>query len=163
MIRFKQLDPYGCGLYSVAHALNLKEDFVTKERIEASKKGNNIGQLSRWMQQHGLDYYLNPIWYDSFMKETSLSEDLKGMKVTANGDESLLACPLIIDVNVSKLGLGHMIGAHLDINGNLHVYDSLKEDVLFTSMSEVENHYHLVFGVYAFYDVESGALVTINS
>jgi hypothetical protein len=40
----KQKQPYGCGLYAVANACNLK-NFITEERLEASKKGNVIGQL----------------------------------------------------------------------------------------------------------------------
>jgi len=44
MMKHKQKQPYGCGLYAVANACNL-DNFITDERLEKSKNGNVIGQL----------------------------------------------------------------------------------------------------------------------
>lgn len=42
MMKHKQKQPYGCGLYAVANACNL-DNFITPERLEKSKSGNVIG------------------------------------------------------------------------------------------------------------------------
>ena len=49
-MKHKQKQPYGCGLYAVANACDL-DNFITDERLEKSKNGNVIGQLSKWMQE----------------------------------------------------------------------------------------------------------------
>ena len=36
MMKHKQKQPYGCGLYAVANACNL-DNFITDERLEKSK------------------------------------------------------------------------------------------------------------------------------
>lgn len=56
-IKYKQNQPYGCGLYAVANACNL-DNFITEERLEKSKTGNVIGQLSKWMQDDGHPFIL---------------------------------------------------------------------------------------------------------
>ncbi len=40
-IKYKQNQPYGCGLCAVANACNL-DNFITEERLEKSKTGNVI-------------------------------------------------------------------------------------------------------------------------
>jgi len=39
------------------NACNL-DNFITEDRLEKSKTGNNIGQLSAWMQEDGNPDYI---------------------------------------------------------------------------------------------------------
>jgi hypothetical protein len=42
MMKHKQKQPWGCGLYAVANTCNL-DNFITEERLEKSKTGIVIG------------------------------------------------------------------------------------------------------------------------
>ena len=53
-MKYKQDNPWGCGMYAVANACKL-DNFVTDSRLQESKEhGNRIGQLSKWL--FSLDY-----------------------------------------------------------------------------------------------------------
>ena len=46
-------------------------------------------------------------------------------------------------------------------NGTLFLYDSNKEYVIETTLKEVNNLYHEVYGLYLFLDIDSGAYAFI--
>jgi len=148
---YKQKDGYGCGLYAVANACNLPESFITPERLEASRiPGSTNGGLSKLMQEDGFDFYMQPLFYDPNTK--SLPETQT--KYSVAGD--VIAMPLVLCVTLSEGGLSHMIGAHLDKSGILHVYDSLKNEPFETTLDLIDLYYHSVFGIYSFCDIKNG-------
>lgn len=152
----KQKNPYGCGLYAVANACNL-DNFATDDRVEASKShGSSNGMLSKYLLEDGTGFYMQPLFYDAYADK--LPKDQTEYKVT--GD--VLAFPLVLCCKLSENGLWHMIGAHLDRLGMLYVYDSLRDDVFETTLPEVHNYYHSVFGLYAFCDLNTGEYAFIK-
>jgi len=153
---YKQKNSYGCGMYAVANACNLKT-FVTPERLEISKGvGNLTGMLDRWMQSDGLTFYMQALYYDA--KSDKIPSSYTEFSISGE----ILAMPLVFCVLLSEKGLSHMIGCHLDKLGSLYVYDSLKKDVFETTIIGLNDHYHSVFGMYGFCDIHTGEYAFIS-
>ena len=154
-MKHKQKQPYGCGLYAVANACNL-DNFITEERLQKSKKGNVIGQLSRWMQEDGMDFYIDTLYYDHVGKklpETALNYVPIG--------DNIIFLPILINVRYSENGINHLIGGKIAKNGTLYLYDSLKENMIETTLREVNEMYHHVYGLFLFMGIEDGSYVFI--
>lgn len=144
----KQSQAFGCGMYAVANALNL-DNFATPERLELSKGGNRIGQLSKWLQEDGLDLYVEVFWYHHHGKK--LPADFFNYNVT-----DAAAMPLLFNVRFSDEGKNHLIAAKLMANGTLLIQDSLQSEPIWTTMSEVNNLYHTVYGIFCFANCSTG-------
>ncbi len=154
-MKHKQKQPYGCGLYAVANACNL-DNFITDERLEKSKKGNVIGQLSRWMQDDGMDFYIDVLYYNHTGKKMPLS----ALNYVPKG-EDVNFLPILINVRFSENGLNHLIGGKIAKDGTLYLYDSLKEEMIETTLKKVNKMYHHVYGLFIFMSVEDGSYVFI--
>lgn len=151
----KQKQDYGCGLYAVANACNLN-NFITEERLEISKKGNLTGQLSKWMQEDGLPYYIDVLYYNH--QGGKLPESAMGYTPSGEGINFL---PVLLNVRFSDEGKNHLIGGKVSKEGVLYLYDSLKEEMIETTLSEANNMYHHVYGLFLFMSVETGDYVFI--
>jgi hypothetical protein len=154
-MRYKQKEPWGCGLYAVANACNLN-NFVTEERLEKSKEGNRLGQLSKWLQEDGLDIYIDVLYYNHEGKKlprTALQYRPQG--------EGIHYLPILLNVRFSDEGLNHLVGGKLDKNGILYLYDSLKDKEIVTTLRKVNRMYHHVYGLYVFVGTETGDYVFI--
>lgn len=147
----KQSNGYGCGMYAVANALAL-DNYATEARLEESReKGNVIGQLSRWLQQDGHDATIDVFWYDHYGKK--LPETYFKFKVS-----ECRAALFMFNVTLTEKGKRHMIAAHLMSNGNLIVCDSLRSEPFTTTIAEINNHYHTVFGFFCFMNLKGDYL-----
>lgn len=73
----------------------------------------------------------------------------------------VLALPVLLNVRYSEDGLNHLIGGHLTKAKVLHLYDSLKEDIVITTLSEVNDMYHSVYGLYNFEHLDGDGMVFI--
>lgn len=155
MMKYKQNKPYGCGLYAVANACNL-DNFITEERLEASKKGNVIGQLSKWMQEDGHPFYIDTLYYNHLGKKLPAS----ACDYVPRG-EGIHFLPVLINVRYSEQGKNHLIGGKIGTNGTLYLYDSLKEEMIETTLKKVNKMYHHVYGLFIFMGVEDGRYVFI--
>ncbi len=151
----KQLQPYGCGLYAVANACNLP-DFITDERLEKSKVGNTIGQLSRWLQDDGKPFFIEVLYYNHVGKKLPKS----ALEYKPSG-EGITFLPVLINVRYSDGGKNHLIGGKIDKEGKLYLYDSLKESMTESSLKEVNKNYHNVYGLFILSGIEDGSYVFI--
>lgn len=148
-ILHKQKQPWGCGMYSVAHALNLPS-FVTDERLADSKEfGNTNGQLNDWLKQDGKDFYIEPIYYNAYAKRLPF-DVCKTHIVDTAPDSKILALPVMINVRYGPNSLNHLIGAQIDRQGLIHVHDSLTDEVKVTVISKLNRFYHEVYGLWCF-------------
>jgi hypothetical protein len=155
MMKHKQKQPYGCGLYAVANACNL-DNFITDERLEKSKNGNVIGQLSKWMQDDGHQFYIDSLYYNHAGKKLPTSAlDYKPV------GEGLDFLPVLINIQYSEEGKRHLVGGKIDKDKNLYLYDSLAEEMEVTTLGKVNRKYHRVFGLFLFMCVETGDYVFI--
>tara|TARA_Y100000034_G_scaffold29728_1_gene36189 strand:+ start:60287 stop:60769 length:483 start_codon:yes stop_codon:yes gene_type:complete len=145
----KQNNAYGCGLYAVANALDLPE-LVTPERLEASKDGNTIGQLSRWLQDSGHDYYIEVLYYDDTVDRLP-DNHTKYRPYFEDGSEAIL--PILLRVQFSEEGKGHLIAGNIYPDGKLLIYDSLEDEIEETTLEKINDRYPLVFGLYVFRDL----------
>lgn len=153
-MRYKQTKPYACGLYSVANACNL-DNFVTDERLALSKEfGNTIGQLSRWMQDDNLPYAIDALFYDHV--GTKLPDSALEYKPSGEGINFM---PVLINVRFSKDGLNHLVGGKISKDGTLFLYDSLKDNVVVTTLKEVNDMYFNVYGLFILMHVIEGNYV----
>jgi len=150
----KQKQGYGCGLYAVSNALNL-DNFITDDRLEKSKRGNVLGQLSKWMQYDGNPFCIDSLYYNHEGKR--LPNSALHYKPI---DNPLL--PVLINVQFSDNGKRHLIGGKIDRENNLYLYDSLKEEPEKTTLSKVNKQYYRVFGLFIFMSVETGDYVFIK-
>lgn len=149
---YKQLQPYGCGLFAVANALNLGDDFVTEERFAASKgNGNLTGMLDRWLQESGKPFYMQPIFYDT----TATKLPKHHVEYKPSG-EKVVALPMVLCVRLSDEGLWHMVGVNVYPNGTAMLYDSLKSEPIQSTLAEINEMYESVFGLFVFCSVETG-------
>jgi hypothetical protein len=150
----KQKQGYGCGLYAVANACNLK-DFITDERLEKSKDGNVIGQLSKWMQDDGHPFYIDSLYYNHTGKR--LPNSALGYK--PEGDVNFL--PILLNVRYSEGGKRHLIGGKIGKDGTLYLYDSLAEDMVETTLRKANRMYAEVYGLFLFMGIDNGDYVFI--
>ena len=63
-MHLRQKENYGCGVYSIANALQC-EDFVTNEKLELSINGNNVGQLGAWLYEYRIQCFLSCVIYNN--------------------------------------------------------------------------------------------------
>ena len=63
ILKYKQTEKFGCGLYAIANLFHL-DNYITDERLEISKKGLVIGQLSKWLQDDGNNFYVDNWYYN---------------------------------------------------------------------------------------------------
>ena len=152
---FKQKQGYGCGLYAVANACNLN-NFITPERLEASKTGNVIGQLSKWMQDDGHPFYIDTLYYNHTGKRMPAS----ALHYVPMG-EDVNFLPVLINVTYSENGKRHLLGGKIDKSGKLYLYDSLADEIEETTLAKVNRKYHTVFGLFLFMGVDDGSYVFI--
>ncbi len=161
----KQTTPSGCGLYAVANALNMP-DFITTERLEESKKGNNIGQLSRWLDEDawlydGFQYYIDAIYYNHFGQSLASScFRLRPKRIDPNADQLLL--PILLLVRFSENGKNHMIGGHINEAGILTLFDSLKQEPEKTTLAKVNRTYYHVYGLFIFHHYSDGSYLFLT-
>jgi len=155
MMKHKQKQGYGCGLYAVANACNLDE-FITEERLEKSKAGNVIGQLSKCMQEDGLPYYIDTLYYNHVGKKLPAS----ALCYTPNG-EGINFLPVLLNVRYSDEGKNHLVGGKISKEGVLYLYDSLKEEMIETTLAKANRMYHNVYGLFLFMSVDTGDYVFI--
>ena len=146
----KQNKPYGCGLYAVANACNLN-NFITEERLEQSKGGNVHGQLSKWMQEDGINICIDTLYYNH--KGKKLPNSALDYIPIGEGIEFL---PVLLNVRFSDDGKNHLVGGKIDKQGVLYLYDSLKENMIETTLSKVNRMYHNVYGLFIFMDADTG-------
>lgn len=151
----KQKQPYGCGLYAVANACNLK-NFVTEDRLEKSKNGNVIGQLSKWLQEDGNPIYIDALYYSHLGKK--LPNSALSYVPMGEGVEYL---PVLLNVRFSDEGKNHLVGGKIGKDGTLYLYDSLGEGMIETTLKKVNKMYHHVYGLFLFMSVEDGSYVFI--
>lgn len=152
-VKYTQKQPWGCGLYAVANVCNL-DNYITEERLGQSNtgNGNTIGQLSKWLQEDGLPYNIEALYYNQ--ESQYLPDYVINCKPSGEG---ILGLPILIAVNYSENSLNHLIGGQIDLEGKLYLFDSLKEDVVITTLQEVNDMYHSVYGVYVFVDITNGS------
>lgn len=156
LIENRQTTPYGCGMYAVANTLYLNE-FVTEERLNSSKNGNNIGQLSKWLQEDGYNIYIDVFYYNRF--ETNAPEDFFSL-VPINNDITISTKLLVLlEVKLSENSLSHLIGCEVDEFGKCIIFDSLKEESFECEFKEILDYYHTCFGIYHFSNIETSEMI----
>lgn len=153
-MKYRQNQPYGCGLYAVANALDL-DDFVTEERLEISKGGNNTGQLSRWLQQDGHPYYIDVLYWNYTAKALPHSATL----YHPVGDGAIF--PILLNVNVTNEKT-HLAAGKIDTGKILHLHDSLRPEVVQTTLRKVNKLYLRVFGLYTFNDINTSEYIVLK-
>lgn len=147
---YLQTTKHGCGLYALANALQLKEDFI-KKYLSASVSGLTIGQLNIYLFNEGLDIFMQPLYYDS-----------SGFMLPKNQNyDSEVTMPLIICVTRKESQIGHFIGAHLK-KGVLTVFDSLEHCETYTTLSDLNIEYGSVYGVFALCGLIGGEYCTFE-
>lgn len=158
-MHYKQQKNYGCGLYAIANVLQ-NDAIITHERLEASKKGNNIGQLNRWLEQSGYELWISVIQYNN-EKPIYICD----FEIDFSIDESVVWHPFFITIK-STHKKNHMLGCRYMRNGNIIVHDSLKdEEDIFDSFQDFREYYDgkiLSFEHFCNYDGLVASMVELN-
>lgn len=143
-ITFKQTNPWGCGLYSVAHALGV-ESYVTEKREQISKGGNSVPQLTKWLFDDGKDYGIDVFFYDH-MKKGKLPKDTLSIRTTE--EDSLF--PVMLQIEYSKESKSHLVGGRIDHENNIYLFDSYSDFVEIIPLPDVNEKYKYVTGMFGF-------------
>ena len=117
----KQKYGYGCGLYSVANALCMPE-FITPERLEESKPGNNFMQLNKWLLEDKCNFQIVPIYYRN---ETQFRTPK--IKPSFENCPNISCSLILITFKVKNSSKNHMIAIHYNSDYSVLVMDSCKE------------------------------------
>lgn len=150
----KQKTPYGCGMYAVANSLNL-ESFCSEERLEKSKGGNTIGQLSKWLLEDDLNINIDALFYDHH--GSKIPEHFYGYTVS-----EAEALPLLFNVRYCEDGKNHLVAGRLMKTGELLIFDSLKEEPIISTIEGINSIYHQVYGMHLFMDSTTGNYIFLN-
>ena len=116
----KQENGYGCGLYSVANALNMPE-FVTEDRLEKSRDGNNQMQLNKWLLDDGCDFQIMPMYFKNHVQ-------FRTPKLTITTTEDLCFYPALVVVALKRCPKNHMFALSIYKDFTLHVLDSCEAE-----------------------------------
>lgn len=146
-IKHRQHEPYGCGLFSVANALDL-DNYVTPERLKISKKGNNIAQLTRWLAQDGHDYGVDMFYYHYY------GDELPAEFLNFKTDDPKAVLPIMLEVQQGHNSRHHLVAGSIDHENNLTLMDSYREKAEVMPLKDINTRYYRVFGFYAFCYVE---------
>lgn len=158
-ITYKQLQPYGCGLYSLANLfVNVGDTSIfSEERLEQSKKGNTTKQLINWLNHHNLfiePYYFNSFGWDDkwFGKDNRLPG---GNFYLQSADENHFT-PILIEgrKDENKDSKYHIVSGLVNYKAEILVYDSLLVSPYWTTFDKIikgEMFYHLR-GILGFVD-----------
>lgn len=135
MKHFRQENGYGCGLYSIANALQ-DDEIITPRNIEASKKGNNLGQLNMWLWERDYGFWIGMLRYNN--NEPIEIFDLKPDFVS---NDRVLWYPFMIVIKSTE-EKNHMIGCRYMRDGKIIVHDSLSNIAIeFPDFTEFEKNY----------------------
>ena len=146
----KQSNPWGCGVYAVANALNLPS-FVTEERIAKSKDyGNSYGQLSKWLQDDGYSYFLDALYFD--LEGSKLPDNVCSYKPIG---KTVIMLPALFNVRYSDSGLNHLVAGQITPDGEMFLLDSLRDEAKAIKVSDMNDLYHVVYGMYIFLGLET--------
>lgn len=151
-MKFKQTTPYGCGMYAVANALNL-DNYVSEERLDKSKNGNSIMQLNRWLNESGINFNIECMYYTVFQNEKTGHGIQLPKEVFCYSDDSNKTIPILINVQKCELSKTHLIGAWIHTD-SLTIIDSVKDDLIHLRWDELNNYYKYVYGFWIFQDQE---------
>ena len=146
ILKYKQTEKFGCGLYAIANLFHL-DNYITDERLEIAKKGLVIGQLSKWLQDDGNNFYVDNWYYNH-----------EGGKLPKKFFKYLPeenSFPVMFNVR-QKNGLNHIIAGRLYSDGKLDIADSMKPEIIsLNEFSEINKLYDNVYGFFCFIDLEN--------
>ena len=147
----RQENGYGCGVYAVANALNMKE-FVTSERLEASKEnGNNFAQLNKWLLEEGKNFQIQVKYFKDGVQFRT-----PRLKVFYEGADDLICVPALVTYNTPRCKRNHMIALSCYPDGTLHVFDSCKsEPDYYLSWDDFREHYKRIISLSGFVSFEN--------
>ena len=98
---YQQNTPYGCGMYSVANALNI-DNFISEERLEQSKAGNTIYQLNKWLEESGYNYNIECMYYTVSQNKESLHGIVLPKEINFYSDSETKILPLLLNVQKNR-------------------------------------------------------------
>ncbi|MDO8997219.1 MAG: hypothetical protein Q7U77_11380 [Sediminibacterium sp.] len=148
-----QKNGYGCGLYAVANVLGLKH-FVTSERLEESKNGINHGKLSKFLQDIGLSLFIDVLYCDT--QKSSIPESWCFL-YSENPGSSI---PILIQCKFGEKF--HLMGALLlNEPGKIKLFDSLKTEPIYCTLSDVNTMYENVVALYSINKLDTSDYIAI--
>ena len=141
----KQEYGYGCGLLSVANALSMSE-FVTDERMQESKEGNNIMQLNKWLLDDGKSFQIHVLYF-----KNGVQFKTPKLKIDFEKCPNIEYFPVLITINVPYCTKNHMIALHINSDYSVKVLDSCeKEPMCFMTWDDFRNKYPRILSLEIF-------------
>lgn len=144
MKELQQKTSYGCGVYAVSNAL-LIPSFITEERIEQSKNGNSFYQLNKWLEDDGIPFFIDIIYFDM---ENIKSSNINGIDWEFfKSKEPYVA---LLQVKQTENSRWHLVSANVYSDRIVSITDSLKSKKLYSTFDNINEHYYQVSGLFLF-------------
>lgn len=139
--------PYGCGVHALANVLDWPE-FVTEKRLDESKNGNGLYQLTSYLHESGYDYDIEPI-FSNLLPEYNIPEDFN-----LHATSELHAFPFLMQVLREESGRQHLVGCIGYHDYSVVILDSCKSDSILTSWDDIAKKkvYPIISGVFGLAD-----------
>lgn len=169
-MHLQQKQEFGCGLYSVANALQVKE-FATELRLAESEHGNRVGQLNKWLFEDDFIYAIETRFYDYLSANTlptyvydNIIEYrnilINGIDIAAFDDE--VGIPLLLEVYYinNNASNPHMIACIIK-HDNIILHDSInKRAKKFKAFNDLLQLYE-IYAIHEFRNITNGQLLTL--
>ena len=147
-IKYKQTQPYGCGMYAVANALNI-DNYISLDRLQQSQKGNSYNQLNKWLEESGYRYNIECMYHTVFKNEETGHGLHLPKEVFFYSDSKEKTIPILINVQKNKDSKTHLVAAWLT-NDYLILLDSMFDEMKFLKWEELSSYYESIYGVWIF-------------
>lgn len=141
-IKHRQPTAQDCGIYALANTLN-EQDVLLYCNSEISIHGHRIYDLNRLLDACNFGCHIETLY-------KNISSSKLPAKFDLYPENPKQIAPLLMTVSYSGNGLNHMVGIHAYNDKTISILDSMKDESIVTTFSEINNIYHSVFGIFAF-------------
>lgn len=150
---FVQKEEYGCGVYALANTFN-DATMITDARLEESKSGGHMGHLNKWLLEDNKNLFIHPFYYsDEGKKIPKFVCDL------LPAGENVLSLPILINIQERTTTKPHLVCADILTTGELMVFDSLKDDMILTTLEQYNRVNFRLHGIWYFRHMLDGNIL----
>lgn len=149
---FKQTQKYGCGLYAIANLLG-DERLIDEVELKKTKIGMTNGLINKVLINSGREYFVDTLFF-TLEQNMKIPEDLMLLRPLEG-----YIFPMLIEIKETKDSLNHVVAVHVYSNGEMTVFDSVKENPYKTTLKYFCESQFRVYGLHGISEIYGGERV----